>query len=248
MATQLTIVNKVLRRLRETTVASVASTGYAQLIALFVNEAKESLEDSWFWTVNETAIDTTILADGTLTYDLTSTNDRSFLMRQHNEDIPMAFDTTSGGEKQLFDVSLKSRNRLRETWNGDPDASASPGAFAIQPDADGRGYTLALVYPSNTARTWRTYWYTPQAELALDGTDDDTQILLPERPIYLLALVLAMNERGEEMGEPAQMVAAQAKDAHAAALELDMQVNKKGYENISNTENLRNTIYNGGIW
>jgi hypothetical protein len=123
MATQLATVNKILRRLRETTVASVASTSYAQLIGLFVNEAKEMMEDAWFWTVNETAIDTSILADGTLTYDLTETNDRSFLMRWHNEGMPMAFDTTSGGEKQLADISLKERNRIRETWNGDPDAS-----------------------------------------------------------------------------------------------------------------------------
>lgn len=243
MATQLQIVNKILRRLRETTVASVSSTSYAQLIALFINEAKEMTEDAWFWTVNETAIDTSVLADGTLTYDLTSTTDRSFLMRYHNENVPMAFDTTSGEERQLFDVSLKERNRIRETWNGDPDASAAPQVFAISTDADGRGYTLSLVYPSNTARTWRTYWYIPQAELALDGTDDDTVILLPERPVYLTALSLAMNERGEEMGEPGQMVQAQAKDALAAAMELDMQVNKKSYENITNTEYLRTQLY-----
>lgn len=245
MATQLQIVNKLLRRLRETTVASVSSTTYAQLLALFVNEAKEMAEDAWFWTVNETAIDTTVLADGTLTYDLTGTNDRSFLMRYHNEHVPMAFDTTSGEERQLFDVTLKERNRIRETWNGDPDASAAPQYFSVQPDSDGRGYTLALLYPSNTARTWRTYWYVPQTELALDGTDDSTVILLPERPIYLTALLLAMNERGEEMGEPGQLVRAQSRDALAAAMELDMQVNKKGYENITNTEMLRTNIMGG---
>lgn len=242
MATQLQTVNKILRRLRETPVTSVASTSYAQLIALFVNEAKEIMEDSWFWTVNETAIDTSILADGTLTYDLTDTNDRSFLMRWHNEGIPMAFDTTASGESQLFDISLKERNRIRETWNGDPDASASPDAFSLTPDADGRGWTISLLYPSNTARTWRTYWYIPQTELAIDGTDDSTEIVLPQRPLYLMALMLAMNERGEEMGEPGQMIQKQAQDALAAAMELDMQTNKKSYENITNTEYLRNQM------
>ena len=242
MATQLATVNKILRRLRETTVASVASTSYAQLIGLFVNEAKELMEDAWFWTVNETAIDTSILADGTLTYDLTETNDRSFLMRWHNEGVPMAFDTTTGGEKQLEDISLKERNRIRETWNGDPDASTAPKYFSLTPDTDGRGWTISLLYPSNTARTWRTYWYVPQTELALDGTDDGTEILLPQRPLYLLALSLAMNERGEEMGEPGQMVMKQGQAALAAAMELDMQTNKKSYENITNTEYLRNQM------
>jgi hypothetical protein len=58
MATQLQIVNKVLRRLREGTVTSVSSSSYAKLIAMFVNEAKELIEDTNFWTANETAIDT----------------------------------------------------------------------------------------------------------------------------------------------------------------------------------------------
>jgi len=33
----------------------------------------------------------------------------------------------------------------------------------------------------------------------------------------------------------------------AAAMKLDMQVNKKGYENITNTEHLRNSMYSGAI-
>jgi len=244
MATQLATVNKLLLRLRETEVTSVASTNYAKLMAIFVNDAKEILEDAWFWTVNEAAVDTTILADGTLTYDLTETSDRSFLMRTANDTIPMAFDITTGEERQLFDYSLKARNRIRDTWISTPDDQAAPQAFAIQPDADGRGYTLALVYGSNTVRTWRTYWYNPQAELALDGTDDSTGILLPARPLYLQALSLAMNERGEELGEPASFVKEEAKNALAAALELDMQVNKKSSElDMTNTERLRNNLY-----
>jgi hypothetical protein len=51
-----------------------------------------------------------------------------------------------------------------------------------------------------------------------------------------------MNERGEEMGEPGQMVALQGKEAMAAAMELDMQTNKKSYENMTNTEYLRNQM------
>lgn len=240
MATQLTVVNNILRRLRESTVTSVSSTTYSQLIGMFVNEAKEMMEDAWFWTVNETSIDTSILADGTLTYDLTSTNDRSFLIRDHNEKLPHAYDITAGEERQLYDISLKARNKIRDSWAGTPPTEATPETFAVQPDSDGRGYTLALLYGSSTARTWRTYWYAPQAELALNGDDDATQIKLPARPVQLLALSLAMNERGEEMGEPGQIVAAQAQDALAAAMELDMQVNKKMYEDITNLEYLRN--------
>jgi len=243
MATQLAIVNNILRRLRETEVSAITTGSYSALIATFVNEAKEQLEDMWFWTVNETSIDTSILADGTLTYDLTSTTDRSFLQRYVLDNLPMAFDITAGEERQLFDVPLYERNRILNTWIGSPDDTATPEAFSIQPDSDGRGYTLALVYGSNTARTWRTFWYAPQAQLAVDGTADSTQILLPERPVYLRALWLAANERGEEMGEPGSMLEVQARDAAAAAMELDMQVNKKsGLTDMTNLERLRSGI------
>lgn len=240
MATQLTIVNDILRRLRETEVAAVTTGSYSALIAQFVNEAKEELEDMWFWTVNETVIDTTILANGTLTYDLTETTDRSFMQRTVADSIPMAFDITDGEERQLFDYPLQERNRIRDSWTGTPDDQAAPQAFAIQPDADGRGYTLALLYGSNTERTWRTYWYAPQAELAVDGTAGSTNILLPKRPIYLRALWIAANERGEEMGEPGSMLETQARDAAAAAMEIDMQVNKKSaLTDMTNLEHLR---------
>jgi len=243
MATQLAIVNKILIRLRETQVSAITTGSYSELIATFVNEAKEELEDMWFWTVNETSIDTSILADGTLTYDLTATTDRSFLLRLIADQLPMAFDITAGEERQLFDYPLMERNRIRDTWSGTPDDQATPQAFAIQPDSDGRGYTLALIYGSNTARTWRTYWYAPQAEIAVDGTGDATSILLPERPIYLRALWLAANERGEEMGMPGSMLETQARDAAAAAMELDMQVNKKSaITDMTNLERLRRNV------
>ena len=246
MSTQLQIVNKLLQRMRETTVASVSSSDYAALMAIFVNEAKEQLEDMWFWTVNETAIDTTILADGTLTYDLTSTNDRSWLIRRERDKTPMAFDITDGEERRLFDVPLKERNEVRDTWNSTVPDTARPQIFSIQPDADGRGYTLALLYGADTARTWRTYWYIPQAELALDGTDDDTEILLPARPIYAAALMLAVNERGEEMGEPGGILDTSARNAAAAAMELDMQVNQKQQSNdMTNLELLRTNLLGG---
>jgi len=239
MATQLAIVNKILRRLREDEVSAITVGNYSALIATFVNEAKEELEDMRFWAVNIQSIDTSILADGTLEYDLTDTTDRSFLLRHHQDVVPVAYDVTAGEERQLFDMSMIERTRIRETWSGTPPTSAAPQYFAIQPDSDGRGYTLALLYGSDTARTWRTYWYLPQAELAVDGTADDDVIVLPARPIELRALWLAANERGEEMGMPGSMLEKQALDSAAAAMEIDMQVNKNSSEDITNLEMLR---------
>jgi len=243
MATQLEIVNRILVRLRESEVSSISLSDYAALIASFVNEAKEDIEDMWFWTVNETEIDTSILSDGTREYDLTTTTDRSFLVRSLDDNVPMAYDITASEEGQLMDIPLKELRKWRNTFKGTPDDLEAPTEFAVKPDTDGRGYSIELKQGSTTARTWRTYWYAPQATLAVDGTDDATEILLPERPIYLTALKYALNERGEEIGEPAQLVAEQAQRAVAAAMELDMQVNKKSDEkDMTNLEALRTNL------
>ena len=243
MATQLKVVNDILRRLRETEVSTVASTDYSVLIAMFVNDAKEDLEDMWFWTVNETEIDTTILSDGTRDYDLTGTTDRSFMVRRDRDNFPMAFDITANEEGPLSDIPMKQIRVYRNTFPGTVPDQNDPRTFGIKPDADGRGYTLELLQGSTTTRTWRTYWYVPQAELALDGTDDATEIKLPERAVFLQALYYALNERGEEMGEPGGVAELRAKKSASAAMELDTQVNKKSDDSdMTNLEQMRNNI------
>ncbi len=241
MATQKNIVNDVLQRLREDIVSTVSSTAYSKLIAMFLNDAKEELEDQWFWTVNEVEIDTTITSDGTREYDLTSTTDRSFLVRSINDQLPMAYDITSSENGQLFDIPLKALRQFRNKYQGTVPTLPNPTVFAIKPDSDGRGYTLELEQGSSSTRSWRTYWYAPQAELALDGTADDTNILLPERPLYLRTLYYALNERGEEIGEPGGVAEVRANNSAAAAMELDTQVHKKSDEkDMTNLEYLRN--------
>jgi len=242
MATQLSIVNDILERLREDTVSSVADNSYSKLVGMFVNDAKQDMEDvNHEWSVYETEIDTTILSDGTRTYDLTGTNDRSWLIRDSRpgyDQVPLAYDITSGEVGQLFDCPLKVLRREYALTNNIVDVE-NPKVFAVSSDADGRGWTLTLLWGSNTTRNWRTYWYVPQADLARDGTDDNTEIKLPRNPIYQRALYYALNERGEELGEPGGIAWERSKLAISSALESDMQVQKKSDElDITNLENI----------
>jgi len=248
MATQLATVNAVLTRLRESTVSSVSSSDYAKLIGAFVNDAKAEMEDMWFWSVNETEIDTSILGDSsTRDYDLTETSDRSFLIRSQYDKVPMAYDVTSSENAQLCDIPLKDLRAYRGTARTIDDTLAQPTTFALKPDADGRGWTIELQQASSSARTWRTYWYAPQADLATDGTDDTTEILLPQRPIVLLALYYAQYERGE--AKPGGFEEQRAHTAIAAAMELDMQTNQKSDANdLTNLEFLRTEVNSGGAW
>ena len=235
MATQLTLVNNVLRRLREDEVTSVADNAYSKLIAQFINDAKADLEDvNYEWSVYVTEIDTTILADGsTVQYALSETNERSWLIRDHGDDRwPAAYDITTDEMMQLNDIAYKTLKK-EQSLHSTTTTNNYPRDFAIVMDATGDGYSIEVVYPvpaTATARSWRSYWYVPQADLALDGTDDATSILLPNRPIELLAVYYALNERGEEMGEPGGVAQSRAQTALAAALENDMQVMRKSEE------------------
>lgn len=232
MATQLVIVNNILRRLRETEVSSVSSNAYSKLLGQFVNDAKADMEDvNYEWSVYVNEIDTTILADGTRTYDITETNDRSWLMRNYMDDrVPAAYDITTNEVSVLCDIPPKELKRIRNTTLNITDDENSPRVFAVVADSDGRGWTIEVLWGADNARSWRTYWYIPQADLALDGTDDSTEIKLPARPVEMRAYFYALNERGEEMGEPGGVAETRAQVALASALETDMQVQKKSDE------------------
>lgn len=242
MATQLSIVNSVLLRLRETAAVSVADNSYTKLIAQFVNDAIADMEDvNWDWSAYDTEISTTILADGTRTYALTATNDRSWLQRRGNRNkddrIPAAYDVTTDEVAQLFDCPLADIRRERALNNTDPDVK-QPLVFAVQNDG-AHGWNLVLLWGANEARSWKTYWYIPQSVLALDGSDNSTDVLLPSRPIELMATYYALNERGEEMGQPGGIAQNRAKEALGAALETDMQVSKKSDQiDMTNAEYL----------
>jgi hypothetical protein len=248
MATQLNTVNQILRRLRETAVSTVASSDYSALIATFVNDAKNEIEDMWFWTVNETEIDTTITGDSsTRTYDLTATNDRSFLIRANDDNVPMMYDITANENAQLQDLPLKSIRQFRNTSRTIDDNLNQPINFALKPDADGRGWSIELQQASSSARTWRSYWYAPQPDLAVTGGDDATEILLPARPVYLMALYFAQYERGE--AKPGGFEEQRAHTAAAAAMEIDMQTHKKSdQKDMTNLESLRNSVISGVSW
>ena len=230
MATQLTIINSLLVRLREDTVSTPTENSYSKLIAQFINDAKADMEDAGhLWSVYINQVDDTILADGTLTYDITETNDRSFLLRKPTmPSLPMAIDITSNETGQLFDVPYSELLARRNLDTNPTYTTEIPKTFAIKSDADGRGFTLELLWGASEARSWRTWWYVPQDDLSTTSdADSSTEILLPRRPIELRALYYALEERGEIMGPRAGSNAwIRSRDAIAAAIETDQQVNK----------------------
>lgn len=260
--TQLQIVNSLQRRLRETVTASVNTNSYSRLLGQFVNDAIGFLNDQWFWSMYEQTITVSITGDGTrtfvplytvdyvaspLTITETTLHEQSFLIRKANEDrTPLAYDTTSGEEAQLYDIPY--RELFEKRNSGTLEDIAQPTTFALkrQSALNSTGYPhwqIELLQGSTSARTWTMHWYVPQLDLTLDGVEDNTYVMLPYRAVYLLALYYALNERGEEMGEPGNVAERNAAEAMAAAIEVDMQVSKyQSLNDMTNLEMFRNRL------
>ena len=191
--TYLQLINKVLVGLREATVAAVPTTPHGVLVAQFVNEAKEDIEDLGPWKALRTSdASNTALSNGTASYSLTGTNERSYLMYLPTEQgsLPMAFITTAGYERRLDVVPI---TYWRSLVNLYPDA---PRACPTMVSFSRSGTVLvANFWPTpDAAYNARFSLVIPQAEL----TSASTELSIPSRPVWQEALVRAMEERGEE--------------------------------------------------
>ena len=67
--TYLDIVNNILKRLRERTVSTVNESSYSSLIAVLVNDAKETVENAFQWSGLRTTL-TATTTNGTFNYEL----------------------------------------------------------------------------------------------------------------------------------------------------------------------------------
>ncbi len=83
-ATKLVIVNKVMRKLRESKITTIDGDDYAELITDFLTETKREIEDAWDWTV----LKGTVLLDtvvGTYRYKLSNVYERSEIHDVYNQ-------------------------------------------------------------------------------------------------------------------------------------------------------------------
>jgi len=61
--TYINLVNNILKRLRDNTVSTVVETNYAELIGVFINDAKQEIEDAWSWSGLRTTLTATTSLD-----------------------------------------------------------------------------------------------------------------------------------------------------------------------------------------
>ena len=179
--TYLELVNNVLRRLRESTVASVSTSAYSLLIGAYCNDSKRQVEDSWDWTCLATTITIPTVA-GQSTYTVTgagirqrsvTVNDSTNLIQLRNVPIQWIID-----QQQLSNVS--SSVPCYYAWNG----------------TDGTDSKVELFPTPMGIYSLKFNMTVPQVELSADAT----VITVPSEPVVAGAYARALVERGEDGG------------------------------------------------
>lgn len=180
--TYLELINDVLIRLRETTVATNGATTYSTLIGKFVNDAKRQVEDAFSWNVLGQNITLTTVAN-TYSYSLTGAGQKFQVMD--------AINTTSNVGMQ--NISFVQMNRFQ---NLVPVATGVPEYYAFD-GVDASGDTKVSLYSRPDSVYTVIFSLTiPQATLASDATS----ILVPDFLVAQNAYARALVERGEDGG------------------------------------------------
>lgn len=202
--TYLNLVNDVLLRLRESTVATVTENDYSTLIGKLVNDAKREVEDAWNWeALAETY--TVSAVSGTNAYTLTGAGDRTRLQEVYN--------TTS----KLFLVEESNAYFIQNVDLAPQVVSGIPQAYTTN-GLDASGDLKIKIYPTPDASyTLKFNGYTPEAELS---SNSDTTAL-PKQAIVALAWAKAIEERGEDGGVNVSSQYAVAKQALADAIAIE---------------------------
>jgi hypothetical protein len=180
--TYLELVNDVLIRLREPTVATVTATSYSTLIGKFVNDAKRQIEDAFSWNVLGTTITITTSA-GTYSYALTGSG-------QKFQVIDVLNTTSNIGMKNIDFASMNRKQNFSTPVSGIPSEYAFDGV-------NGSYDTKVNLYPRPDGVYTIPFSLTvPQATLS----SDQTVVLVPDVLIVQNAYARALIERGEDGG------------------------------------------------
>ncbi len=238
MAATLDLLNNVLVGLRKERIADGTTTvtsAYHLLALQFLNTAKRAIEASWDWQALRNTVTVTLSA-GTSEYALTEAGPadmdvgpRSRLLYERSTafgnsesstrygvSLPQVFDVTDAAERRLTELGWEQIERLHFT---DDDEQTDPTHFALRRTAT--GITLKVWPTPADQRTLKMRFVIPQADLASTSIDSDTLTIPADSAVWLRALVVANEERGEELSRPVTTIALEADNALADSISFE---------------------------
>lgn len=180
--TYLELVNNVLKRLRERTVATIDQTTYSTLISVLINDAKTEIENAWNWSALRQTL-TLTTTSGVFNYELNGTGNNFSVMDVVND---------SGD----FFMEYRTQHDFNQFYLNQTPASGNPRYYNFN-GVSADGDTLVDVYPKPDT-IYTIYFNIIQRTGDLSaGTD---KLTVPSLPVLLLAYAKAIEERGEDGG------------------------------------------------
>jgi|TARA_E500000178_G_C16822930_1_gene662382 hypothetical protein len=210
-STYLTIVNSVLRRLRENEVSGVANTTYSKMVGDFVNDAKTQVENSHDWSALRTTIVVPTVS-GTTDYTLTNSGERI--------KVYSAINDTSN-----FFMNYESPNWFNNAYFISGEVSGTPDSYTFIGIDSSRDTKIKVFPKPDAVYSLRFDVIARENELS---SDTDTTVL-PSNPIVHLAVAYLARERGETGGTTAQDYFAIADRNLSDAIALDAYKNPEEF-------------------
>ena len=179
--TFLQVVNRVLGRLREGSVAANAETAYSTFIGTLVNEVKSEIEDAYYWNSLRDTFSVTAVA-GTTNYVLTNARAHSAILDGWNTTNPgpLTRGTNAGFNDKFFGTTTVATGSVQQYLPAGVDANHDL-RVDIWPN------------PSST-NILKFNVFVPQAELSADAT----VALVPQSLLIEEVIARARVERGDE--------------------------------------------------
>lgn len=217
MATFLSAVNSVLRRLREREVSSVNDNTYARLIGTFINDAKREVEDAHNWSHLKNTIQLTTDI-GELRYSLTGSTRRFRLIQDH-----MGRNAVFNDTDDIYLRKSPSTRWMSKQLNSNNVRSGTPEWFEFNGFTE-EGDVIVDLYPiPDKILTVNFDFIIPQDDFRVNGSDDSTVIKVPPNPVILCAWSKAIYERGEDAGYLSDLAYRDYQNALADAISWDIQ-------------------------
>lgn len=181
--TYLQLVQSVLKRLREnSTITSVSSNTYSQLIGELVSDAKSEVEQAWNWSALRLTISGTTQAD-VFNYELNGSGQNFTLLDALNDTSNWFF-------------QYKTQHDMNNLFlNTDP-LVGQPRYFTYN-GTSADGDTMVDLYPIPDGAYdfhFNVVIRTPRF------TEDSEELFIPAEPVIMMAYAKAIEERGEDGG------------------------------------------------
>ena len=184
--TYLSLMNNVLRRLREDEVSEVTQTTYSKMVGDYINDAKTLVQDSHDWsTLRKTVIVPTV--ENTTEYSLTGAGERVKLYSAIN-------DTSN------FFMHYETPNWFSNAYYISGEVSGTPDSYTFS-GVDDDDDTRVRVFPKPSG-VFSLRFDVCSREPNLTADADAT--VLPAMPIIHQAVALLARERGETGGTSTQ--------------------------------------------